>query len=339
MNAASDKRYDTRSDFDFASSLLLDLAQERSLEGLMEKVISGISQRSQIARVEFWLIEKGDICSTCAQRAVCPDQTRCLHLVAAGNSPLPGSGRETWRLYNSSERIPLGVGIIGRIAATGRQAELNALDKSPGELAGLEWLQSEEIRGFAGAPISFQGETLGVFALFSRINAPPEGRTWRQIFADHVGAAIANARAFEEIRVAGRRLEQANQRLEQELAERKTTEEKLRESEHRYRRIVDTASEGIWELNEEYVTTLVNRRMADMLGYEPEEMVGKSLGTFLFEDDLAQLPARIAARRHELTERFEQKYRHKDGHAVWMHVSATSMQDARHRFLGSFAML
>ena len=41
------------------------------------------------------------------------------------------------------------------------------------------------------------------------------------IFADHIGAAIANARAFEEIRVAGKRLEQANQRLERELAERK----------------------------------------------------------------------------------------------------------------------
>ena len=63
------------------------------------------------------------------------------------------------------------------------------------------------------------------------------------------------------------------------------------------------------------------------------------MSEFLFEDDLASLPARIAARRQGLTERFEQKYRHKDGSAVWMYVSATSIQDAEHRFLGSFAML
>ena len=51
------------------------------------------------------------------------------------------------------------------------------------------------------------------------------------------------------------------------------------------------------------------------------------------------LPARIAARRQGLTERYEQRYRHKDGSTVWMHVSATSVRDAEHGFMGSFAML
>ena len=88
-----------------------------------------------------------------------------------------------------------------------------------------------------------------------------------------------------------------------------------------------------------YGHVLVNRRMAEMLGYEPQEMVGRKLGEFLFEDDEAELPARIAARRQGLTERYEQRYRHKDGSTVWMHVSATSVRDAEHRFMGSFAML
>ena len=125
----------------------------------------------------------------------------------------------------------------------------------------------------------------------------------------------------------------------QDITERKQAEEKLRESEQRYRRIVDTASEGIWELDEHYATTLVNRRMAEMLGYEPQEMEGRNLGEFLFEDDVADLPARIAARRQGVTERYEQRYRHKDGSTVWMYVSATSVRDAEHRFIGSFAML
>ena len=43
-------------------------------------------------RVEFCLIEKGDICSRCPQRPECPDQTRCLHWVAGGNNPLSSFG-------------------------------------------------------------------------------------------------------------------------------------------------------------------------------------------------------------------------------------------------------
>ena len=339
MENSTDNRFDTRFDFDFAARLLLEIAQERSLEGLMEKVIGGISHRIQIARVEFWLIKKGDICPRCPNRNHCPDQTRCLHLVAAGNNPLPSSGHEASRTYHSDQRIPLGAGVIGKIAATGKQIELQELKTIQRELADPEWLKSQEIRGFAGATISFHGEILGVFALFSRIDSPPEGPTWRQLYADYIGSAIANTRAFESLAAAGKSLEQTNQQLERELAERKSAEEKLRESEQRYRRIVDTASEGIWELDEEYITTLVNRRMAEMLGYKPAEMVGQPLAEFLFDDDRALLPSRIAARRQGFTERFEQKYRRKDGSAVWIHVSATSVRDSENRFIGSFAML
>ncbi|MGO8835800.1 MAG: PAS domain S-box protein [Limisphaerales bacterium] len=124
-----------------------------------------------------------------------------------------------------------------------------------------------------------------------------------------------------------------------DVTERNQAEENLRKSEQRYRRIVDTASEGIWEVDEQFRTVLVNRRMAEMLGYEPQEMAGRNLGEFLFEDDEADLQSKIADRRQGLTERYEQKYRHKDGRTVWMYVSATSVRDAEHRFIGSFAML
>jgi PAS domain S-box-containing protein len=260
-------------------------------------------------------------------------------LVAGCENPVHNGVRESACFFNTEERVPLGVGFIGRIATTGRQAELRNLEKARGEFSVLGSLPMDEIRQCVGTAISFRDEILGVLAIFARVNATKDRLAWQQIFSNHFGAAIANARAFEEIRVAGKRLEQANQTLERELAERKAGEEKLRESEQRYRRIVETASEGIWELDEQYTTTLVNRRMAEMLGYEPKEMVGRNLHEFLFEDDQAGMSARIAARRQGLTERYEQGYRRKDGSTVCMYVSATSMFDAEHRFLGSFAML
>src|SRR5260370_8517243 len=55
----------------------------------------------------------------------------------------------------------------------------------------------------------------------------------------------------------------------------------LRASEETYRTIVTTAAEGIWTLDAEARTTFVNDRLASMLGYRAEEMVGRKLYDFM----------------------------------------------------------
>jgi transcriptional regulator with GAF, ATPase, and Fis domain len=215
MEPASDYRVDPN----LATRALLDIAHEQSLESLMEKLVHLALARPGIVRVEFWLIEKGDICSHCPQRPECPDQTRCLHLVAGGSSPPAGVEDDKSLVGKSDARIPLGVGVIGKIAVTGQQITLRDLDKEPGELSGLEWLQREQIRGFVGTAISFKGEILGVVTNYARVNMLEEAQVWRQIFADHVGSAIANARAFEEIKRLKAQLEQQNTYLQEEVVE------------------------------------------------------------------------------------------------------------------------
>ena len=339
METTSDNRYDSRFDANFLTQLLLEIANEQSLAKLLQKLIERATERPHIVCAQVWLIEKGDLCATCLRRPECPDQSRCLHLATAKAKSIAGPGKGFGRLDPATAREPLGVPPIGSVVVSGRQRAVPDLNQQPVSPLDPDWMREEGIRGYAINPISYKGEALGAIVSATREPFQDELRPWGGILANQIGAAIANARAFEEIQVTGKRLEQANQRLELELVKRKQTEEKLRESEQHYRRIVETASEGIWELDEHYATTLVNRRMAEMLGYESQKMVGRRLSEFLFEDDVASLPERIAARRQGLTERYEQRYRHKDGSAVWMYVSATSVRDAEHRFLGSFAML
>src|SRR6266436_172368 len=62
-----------------------------------------------------------------------------------------------------------------------------------------------------------------------------------------------------------------------DITDRKQAEDALRETEKRYRRIVETANEGVWLLDSKLDTSYVNRQMAEMLGYEPGEMVGRSV--------------------------------------------------------------
>lgn len=83
-------------------------------------------------------------------------------------------------------RIPFGVGVGGKIGSTGQQTVLRNLDQDPGELAYIDRLQREQIRGFNGVPIIHEGKVLGVIAMFSRANVPPEAEVWSRIFADHV---------------------------------------------------------------------------------------------------------------------------------------------------------
>ena len=204
MDAISDSRFDPNIDPKFPMALLLEIARERSLENLLEKIVRGAAALPATTRYEIWLIEKGDC---------------CLHLAAAANNPLEGIGGVKTRLADSSVRIPLGEGVIGKTAVTGQQTVLRDLYKEPGEFSRLDWLTRELVRGFAATAISFKGEIMGVITTFARVNLPEEARAWTQIMADHVGAAIANARAFEEIERLKAQLEMENAYLKEEVVE------------------------------------------------------------------------------------------------------------------------
>jgi len=210
-------------DSEFASKLLLEIAQEQSLDELLKKLVRRILDRPDVARVRIWLIEKGDICATCVRRPDCPDQTRCLHAVASGGNLFSSQGEEEEyvRMTDRFARIPIGVGTAGKIVVTGKQVVLRDLDKDPGELAYIPWIKPEKIRGYNGVPIIYKGEVLGLIAVFSRANVPVGAEVWGRVFADHIAGALANARAFEEIQRLKSQLEQQNAYLQEEVVEAK----------------------------------------------------------------------------------------------------------------------
>jgi transcriptional regulator with GAF, ATPase, and Fis domain len=215
MESTSDRRFDPNR----ATQLLLDIAHEQSLERLLQKVVGSVVERPDVACVQIWLIDKGDRCSTCPHRSECPDQSRCLHLVAGKGVPIATSGPDIPRFDDLSARMPLGLGLMGKVVAMGQDSQIRDLGKQPGEMAGFDWVKQERIHACAATPIIFKGEVLGVIIGFTRQDLPDESRPWGRIFADHIGAAIANARAFEEIQRLKAQLEQQNTYLLEEVVE------------------------------------------------------------------------------------------------------------------------
>ena len=125
----------------------------------------------------------------------------------------------------------------------------------------------------------------------------------------------------------------------EDITESKKTEEGLRESESHYRRILETASEGIWMFDVDSKTTFANSRIAEMLGYTVEEMLGRSLFDFMDEDSRILAQAYVERRRRGIHERHDFKFRRKDGSDLWAIVSATPILDAAGEFVGVLRMI
>ncbi len=125
-----------------------------------------------------------------------------------------------------------------------------------------------------------------------------------------------------------------------DITERKRAEKALQESEVKYRRIVDTANEGIWTLDQDTRTSIVNARMAEILGYQNKEMiVGRLITDFIFEEDLPDHYKKMENRRQGRSDTYERRFRCKDGQAVWTLVSGTTVFDDDHHFIGTVGMI
>ncbi|TME86151.1 MAG: EAL domain-containing protein, partial [Chloroflexi bacterium] len=111
--------------------------------------------------------------------------------------------------------------------------------------------------------------------------------------------------------------------ISRDMSSAKQAALELRASEERYRRIVETAFEGVWIIDSKNETTFVNRRMADMLSYAPEEMQGKPVLAFMDPDAQAAFVANRDRRQHEYQAQHEFRFRRKDGSELWVLLEAS----------------
>ncbi len=113
----------------------------------------------------------------------------------------------------------------------------------------------------------------------------------------------------------------------------------LIEREEQYRRIVETANEAIWMVDAQWQTTYVNQPMVQMFGYSVEEMLGRSIFDFMDAEARTLALEQIERRQQGKSDRFDFRYRRKDGSDLWAIVSSTPILNARGEFAGRIAML
>ena len=168
------------------------------------------------------------------------------------------------------------------------------------------------------------GEKVPAFDLEYRVKLADKGYVWTQnrgkIIYDDCGRAV---------KIYG---------VSVDISTRKLAVEALRVSEEKYRTIIETAGEGILIGSPEGICLFANKRMADMLGYSLDELLGEPVCGFGWD---AYSSLVMLSRQQLRTEGFssgEFKFRRKDGSVLWTIYHATAMFSEAGEHLANIVM-
>jgi PAS domain S-box-containing protein len=124
-----------------------------------------------------------------------------------------------------------------------------------------------------------------------------------------------------------------------DLTERREAEHALEESERRYRRIVETSSEGLWMLDADHRTSFVNPRMAEILGVRQQDMLHKHPFEFMDEEGRDVARQALDRGREGVRESWQCKFLRSDASEVWAWLSSSPMIEDDGSYAGSLAMV
>jgi PAS domain S-box-containing protein len=175
--------------------------------------------------------------------------------------------------------------------------------------------RDKNVRSIAFAGFVRGGEVYGYLNVISYGEVrelTPDELTMLKGIADVAVGALANARLF---------------------AEKERVEARLRESEKRYRGIVETTQEGIALVDADGVFHYCNARFAEIFDVSREEVIGKPFVELLFDDvDVAAMRAKFETRLSGTMSRVENRVTTRKGRQVW-YSSTTARAGAEGRQL------
>jgi PAS domain S-box-containing protein len=124
-----------------------------------------------------------------------------------------------------------------------------------------------------------------------------------------------------------------------DISERRQAEKALKQSEKKYRQIVETSHEGIWAIDENHKTTFANKKMGEILEYTPEEMLGKEIYSFMDQEGKKIAIEIMENTKKGHSDQKQIKYISKSGKEVWTNITVNPFINSKGIYKGCMTMV
>jgi diguanylate cyclase (GGDEF)-like protein/PAS domain S-box-containing protein len=184
-------------------------------------------------------------------------------------------------------------------------------------------------------PILFQDEVVGLLRVASlkpTAFEPPTADLLRNL-ALQAAVVVKGVQLWRELQRSQKnteryaaKLQSRNQELLNEISERQRVEEALRRSEEGFRDLVENISEVIFTIDQYGRVTYVSPVVEQIVGYSPEEVVGRSIASFIHPDDMPPIE-RFQALLSGTLQPSEFRIFAKSGETRWVRTSSRPILD------------
>lgn len=283
----------------------LNLLQSRlqhpsSIKEKLKLITDGVVEILDADFARIWMLKPGDRCESDCIHAqvtegehVCRFRDRCLHLLAS-------SGRYTHTNGEVHARVPFGCYKIGKIAAAEESKFLTNNVATDPRVHNNIWAKDLGLTSFAGYRLGdATDKPLGVLALFSKHPISPEDDSYLELIAHSTSWVLHSE--WDEVG--------------------------LHESEERYHNLMESIPDWIWEVDARGNYTYASPAVRNILGYEPEDMLGRSPLDFMHEDERERIGVvfkEIIAKRQPIVA-LENVNRHRDGRLIVLETNGNAI--------------
>ena len=121
-----------------------------------------------------------------------------------------------------------------------------------------------------------------------------------------------------------------------DITRNKLAEARIKESEERLSAIVNLTNDYIWEIDPQWRYTYVSSKVYDILGYRPDDLLGKSPFAFMLPEDVEKVKESLREFVHEFKplNLLTNRAIHHDGHIVYLESSGIPLFDANGKYTG-----